>query len=685
MRWTIKTKLGVSFSAVLLMMAGTGYVGINSLSLTNAMMTGFASGPYVQTERAGGIQAVVTDIQRATLRLILAPDTDAKAMAKQDLANDWQMLDEDLTKLLGAMSPADQASNTDLRALTDKVRAAANETASVAEFAEPTAGNRAMNETKPLSDAFLASSAELKKAVLQSDDKAALAALSLLSDIQVEVLRSRTSAIAAVVRTDPAQLQRIKKDLTAVYANVDQLFTALLAVPAGAGHQELVAKTKASWTDLRTAEESIVEFGLNNHFGRALQLNNETLTPLAEALDDRADKLTERSAAVATAYLDEAQDNYLATRNILIAFLGAALAIGAGAAIWLAASIGRGLRKAVRLSNDIGTGDVSQQVEVRGSDEVAELLVSMNAMSAQLSAIATDVTGSAAQVASGSTQSAATAEALSSGSTEQAAASEQASAAVEQMTANVRQNSDNATQTEKIAAQASHHAERSGVAVASAVDAMRTIAEKIAVVQEIARQTDLLALNAAIEAARAGSHGKGFAVVASEVRKLAERSQSAAQEIGQLSAQTLVTSEEAGRMLDALVPDIRKTAELVSEISAACREQSVGIEQINQAIQQLDQVTQSNAGSANEMSATANQLSAEARRLEERASFFTLAQALKPAATAAASETTGQDLQAKVRRLEVANSARPTGRTSSAGPASDGFDLNLDGFEKLSA
>jgi methyl-accepting chemotaxis protein len=213
---------------------------------------------------------------------------------------------------------------------------------------------------------------------------------------------------------------------------------------------------------------------------------------------------------------------------------------------------------------------------------------------------------------------------MSEGASEQAAAAEQASSSMEEMAANIKQTAENAGQTERIATQSAKDARQSGEAVIKAVQAMQVIAEKITIVQEIARQTDLLALNAAVEAARAGEHGKGFAVVASEVRKLAERSQIAAAEIGSLSTDTLKVAQTAGEMLARLVPDIRKTADLVEEITAACREQDIGASQINTAIQQLDKVIQQNAASSEEVSSTSEELSSQAGQLQATIAYFHL-------------------------------------------------------------
>ena len=233
----------------------------------------------------------------------------------------------------------------------------------------------------------------------------------------------------------------------------------------------------------------------------------------------------------------------------------------------------------------------------------------------QLSRTVDQVRLASQQVSEGSQELSSGSEGLSQGATEQAASVEQISSSMEQMSGNISQNAENAQETERIATKAAEDAQEGGNAVGQTVEAMRDIATKITIVEEIARQTNLLALNAAIEAARAGEHGKGFAVVAAEVRKLAERSGSAAAEISELSGRSVEIAEKAGEMLQRIVPDIKRTAELVQEISAASQEQQSGAEQINSAVQQLDQVVQQNAAASEEMASTSQELAAQSEQL----------------------------------------------------------------------
>jgi methyl-accepting chemotaxis protein len=269
----------------------------------------------------------------------------------------------------------------------------------------------------------------------------------------------------------------------------------------------------------------------------------------------------------------------------------------------------------------IARGELSMKMDLEIKNSLS-VYASLKTMVEKLQEIVMNVRSAAENVSSGSRQLASSSEEMSQGATEQAAAAEEASSSMEQMAANIRQNADNALQTEKIAVKSAEDAKAGGEAVGQTVTAMKDIAEKISIIEEIARQTNLLALNAAIEAARAGEHGKGFAVVAAEVRKLAERSQTAAAEISQLSGSSVGIAEKAGQMLSQMVPDIQRTAELVQEISAACREQDTGADQVNKAIQQLDQVIQQNASASEEMASTSEELSSQAEQLQETIAYF---------------------------------------------------------------
>ena len=335
------------------------------------------------------------------------------------------------------------------------------------------------------------------------------------------------------------------------------------------------------------------------------------------------------------------------------------------------------LRSTSQVADQIANGDLT--ISPKPLSDKDTLGMALESMVERLRGVVADALSASNNVSSGSQELSASSEQLSQGATEQASSAEEASASMEQMAANIKQNADNAAQTEKIARQSSKDAEASGQAVGRAVSAMRTIAEKISIVQEIARQTDLLALNAAVEAARAGEHGKGFAVVASEVRKLAERSQAAAAEISALSGNTVQVATEAGEMLNKLVPDIQRTAELVSEISAACREQDIGASQINEAIQQLDKVTQQNAGASEQMSATSEELAAQAEELQASIAFFKVDKAgnkqrvaqQAPAARPSQGKPAGQSVQ-------HGYAARQSERTVSAQQARvKGFALDM--------
>ncbi len=310
---------------------------------------------------------------------------------------------------------------------------------------------------------------------------------------------------------------------------------------------------------------------------------------------------------------------------VLLAVVGVAGVLAAWTGIFLFMGLRlRPLTAAAAAADRLALGDLGVEMPKAYRDEVGLLISALGEMVAKLREIASSVKSGAAQVTKGSKAISATAMTMSQGSTEQAASAEEVSATMEEMAATTKQSSENAMATEKLSRRTAQDATEGGTAVQDTVKAMKQIASSISIIEEIARQTNLLALNAAIEAARAGEAGRGFAVVATEVRKLAERSQTAAKEISVLSANSVAVAEKAGGLLEQIVPDIRRTADLMQEIAAAGNEQSSGVQQVTQAMSQLDSVIQANSASAEKLAASSEELSSQAISLQETMSFFAL-------------------------------------------------------------
>lgn len=469
-------------------------------------------------------------------------------------------------------------------------------------------------------------------------------------------------------------------------AAIDKTF-AILAEGGDDADRQSLAEIAPLRKALDEMEDRAVEMTKSGNSDQATALLGREGAKLWKPIEAILDQTTEGSVASLEQGKIDAGAQFEQALTVLISVLVMSATICLVIAFWLVSSIARGLASAIALSSSVSEGNLIETAALKGDDELTDLTRSLNTMVERLRSTVGEVVNAVQNVASGSEQMASTSEQLSRGATEQASSTEEASSAMEQMAANIKQSAQNALDTEKIARKSAADARESGVAVAKAVEAMQTIAEKIMVVQEIARQTDLLALNAAVEAARAGEHGRGFAVVASEVRKLAERSQSAAGEISTLSANTVRAAHAAGDMLQGLVPDIERTASLVMEISNASQETATGAAQVNLAIQQLDTVTQENTAASEQLSSTAEELASQAEQLQSAIAFFKVeggGQAVRSRRTRTAPPRQKSAAKA-VRPVATAHVTSPARSVPAIKEASGGFSFDLTSEDELDA
>jgi methyl-accepting chemotaxis protein len=539
--------------------------------------------------------------------------------------------------------------------------------------------------------------------------------IQMANDLEVATLELARDEKSLILSSDPVEVKAIAGELDheieRIHADV-----AVLRDLSPEAVRPLVDRFSADYDTYLVQHTEIRRLALAGLDAEAAALAAGGASELRAQAVTALDELVAHNNADLAGAVDAAEAGYNFSSLLLIGLLVGSSAIAIGAAIWIVLGISRGLGNVGTVIKAVAIGDLDQRVDVKNDDEIKDLVVVVNSMTDNLKATAqaadriadgdltvevkpisdkdtlglslqrmveklrdviAEVVTSVGNVSSGSQELSATAEQLSQGATEQAASTEEASASMEEMASTIKQSADNAGQTEKIARQSAADAIASGAAVNDAVTAMQTIAQKIMVVQEIARQTDLLALNAAVEAARAGEHGRGFAVVASEVRKLAERSQSAAAEISTLSDNTVKAAQSAGAMLQRLVPDIQRTAELVEEITAGAREQNAGAAQINTAIQQLDKVTQQNQSAAEEMSATSEELASQADQLQSAISYFRLDDARDDVAEPAPAK---EPVKARKRsnNLRAAVMANAPHMKAAKRGKGGGFDLELD-------
>lgn len=623
-RITLKALILSAFIILIGSMAVTNFLGISALSGMNGQLNGIVDLSAEKVKLAARIRQDLLAVSRSDKNMILADSVEQMQVFAKEI-------DDVKAEMLQKRAELRKLATEDGKVKLDEFSETWTEYESVLtqikELAFLNSNTRAMNISinearRALDDAQASLTALLinmeRKVIEQKSVDAlrnAAELVKLTTQINLNLVEIQRGEKNIILAKDEKLMDQFADEISKKEAELYSRLEKLESI-AASSDQALINQFRQQFKKYYDFHLQVREISRENGNKKAFTLSASRGRELLAQSEKYLAAIVEVNEQAMLTDKDASDVAYSSARNQLLIALTVSVVI-AFAVAWI---VIRRVNVVSAITDRIGNGDLTATFDQTASD--ADIYGVLRNMNANLKQVVSEVVEASSNVAAGSGQLSSTGQQIAQGATEQAASLEEISSSMEEMASNIAHSADNAQQTEQIARKAAIDAEETGKAVEEAVEAMKDIADKIGIIEEISRQTNLLALNAAIEAARAGEHGKGFTVVAAEVRKLAERSQKAAAEIVTRAKGSLDVSEQAGRMLAELLPNIKKTSDLVQEISASSREQDAGAAEVNKALQQLDEVVQQSAAAAEEMASTSEELSAQAEQLNATINYF---------------------------------------------------------------